>query len=363
MVEVEEIELDLALSIGGTFKHTVHGPAPDSKPDSFTRLAVEPHDKREIQALRRMEAKKKREQKRERGRETEVEWEHLFKKEKTECHNAVTGFAPWRTSDPFRVQQFATVQYLPLNNGFPLPCWVGGQKNAGGVDGGNGCDKKASKSNGSSRCSSSAVSDYLSSSREDGGSTDSHSHSVHSWAEQPHLTTSKEISIGTTQPEESASASSHTMKPKQGNNTQERKHIAKETQPKPNPNPKPSSPEHVKLKQEPPRSHDALPTMQVDKSLCNENSSPLMENKGDLGKPPKPLSHTSLLPQMPYVSTKGNNGKTVNGFLYRYNKSEVSIICACHGSTFSPAEFVQHAGGTDITHPLRHITVIPSALG
>ena len=153
------------------------------------------------------------------------------------------------------------------------------------------------------------------------------------------------------------------MKPKQGNNTQERKHIAKETQPKPNPNPKPSSPEHVKLKQEPPRSHDALPTMQVDKSLCNENSSPLMENKGDLGKPPKPLSHTSLLPQMPYVSTKGNNGKTVNGFLYRYNKSEVSIICACHGSTFSPAEFVQHAGGTDITHPLRHITVIPSALG
>jgi len=70
------------------------------------------------------------------------------------------------------------------------------------------------------------------------------------------------------------------------------------------------------------------------------------------------------LPQMPYVSTKGNgpNGKVVNGFLYRYSKcDEVSIVCVCHGSTFSPAEFVQHAGGTDITHPLRHITVNSSA--
>lgn len=183
----------------------------------------------------------------------------------------------------------------------------------------------------------------------DGGSTDSHSHSVHSLAEQPHLTSSKERSIGT-QPEESASASSHTMK------TQERKHIAKETQPKPNP----SSPEHMKLKQEPPKNHD----VPVEMSLSKENSSPLMETKGELaGKPPKPLSHISLLSQMPYVSTKGSNGETVNGFLYRYNKSEVSIVCVCHGSTFSPAEFVQHAGGTDITHPLRHITVIPSALG
>ncbi|XP_014516156.1 ninja-family protein 3 isoform X1 [Vigna radiata var. radiata] len=360
MVEVEEVELDLALSIGGSFgRHTAHAPPPDSKPDSFTRLPVDPHDKRVIQALRRMEAKKKREQKRERIRETEPEWEQVFKKEKTECHNAVTAFGPWRTAEPFRVHQFTTVQYLPLNTGFPLPCWVGSQKHAGGVDGGNGCDKKTEKSNGSSKCSSSAVSDYQSSSREDGGSSDSHSHSVHSLAEQPHLTTSKETSIGT-QPEESASASSHPMKAKQGNNTEERKHIAKEAQPKPNP----SSPEHMKIKQEAPTSQDAVLTMAVEnKSLSNENSAPLMEAKGELGKPPKPLSHTSLLPQMPYVSAKGNNGKTVHGFLYRYNKSEVSIVCVCHGSTFSPAEFVQHAGGTDITHPLRHITVIPSALG
>lgn len=88
----------------------------------------------------------------------------------------------------------------------------------------------------------------------------------------------------------------------------------------------------------------------------------------EIGKPPKPQlqSHNSLpLPQMPYVSTTGNgpNGKTINGFLYRYTKSEVSIVCVCHGSRFSPAEFVQHAGGTDVSHPLRHITVIPSAFG
>ncbi|XP_047158569.1 ninja-family protein 5-like [Vigna umbellata] len=359
MVEVEEVELDLALSIGGSFsRHTIHTPPPpDSKPDSFTRLVGDPHDKRVIQALRRMEAKKKREQKRERVRETEPEWEQVSKKEKTECDKTVTAFGPWRTTEPFRVHQFATVQYLPLNTGFPLPCWVGSQKNAGGVDGGKGCDNKTEKSNCSSKCSSSA--DYQSSSREDGGSSDSHSHSVHSLAEQPHLTTSKETSIGT-QPEESASASSHPMKAKQGNKTEERKHIAKEAQPKPNP----SSPEPMKIKQEAPTSHDAVLTMAVEnKSLSNENSAPLMEAKGELGKPPKPLSHTSLLPQMPYVSTKGNNGKTVHGFLYRYNKSEVSIVCVCHGSTFSPAEFVQHAGGTDITHPLRHITVIPSALG
>ncbi|CAJ1949535.1 unnamed protein product [Sphenostylis stenocarpa] len=371
MVEVEEVELDLALSIGGSFgKHTVENPAPDSKPetlasDSFTRVAVEPHHKREIQALRRMEAKKKREQKRERvvrepepQPEPEPEWEQAFKKEKTECRNGVSASGPWGTAEPFRMHQFPTAQYFPSNNGFPVPCWFGSQKNAGGVDGVNCCDKMVTKSNGSSRCSSSAVSDYQSSSREDGGSTDSHSHSVHSLAEPPHLTSSKEKSIAI-QPEESGSASSHPMKPKQGNNFQERKHIAKESQSKPNP----TSPEHMKLNQgPPPTSHNALPTMPAEKPLCKEKPSPLVETKGEKAKPPKPLCLTTSLPEMPYVSTKGKNGKIVNGFLYRYNKSEVSIVCVCHGSTFSPAEFVQHAGGTDITHPLKHITVIPSAL-
>lgn len=145
------------------------------------------------------------------------------------------------------------------------------------------------------------------------------------------------------------------MRPKQGNTTPQntKHHIAKETQPKPNPTSLDS------IKQE-------LP-IPIGKPLSNSNSnntSPFMETtKIDMmAKPPKPLSQASSLPQMPYVSTKGPNGKTVNGFLYRYTNSEVSIVCVCHGNTFSPAEFVQHAGGTDTSHPLRHITVIPSAL-
>lgn len=76
-------------------------------------------------------------------------------------------------------------------------------------------------------------------------------------------------------------------------------------------------------------------------------------------------SRRTSLPRMPRVSTTGTgpNGKTITGFLYRYTKNEVSIVCVCHGTSFSPAEFVEHAGGTDITHPLRHITMVPSSFG
>lgn len=100
-----------------------------------------------------------------------------------------------------------------------------------------------------------------------------------------------------------------------------------------------------------------------------ENLSPTgsKESKKDVGKPPKPQiqsQNTPSLPHMPCVSTTGNgpNGKTINGFLYRYTKTEVSIVCVCHGTSFSPAEFVLHAGGTDVSQPLKHITVIPSAI-
>ncbi|KAL9995661.1 putative Ninja family, Jas TPL-binding domain-containing protein [Helianthus debilis subsp. tardiflorus] len=66
---------------------------------------------------------------------------------------------------------------------------------------------------------------------------------------------------------------------------------------------------------------------------------------------------------MPCVSTTGNgpNGRTVSGFLYRYTKNEVSIVCVCHGESFTPARFVEHAGGVDISHPLKHITIFPIA--
>lgn len=103
--------------------------------------------------------------------------------------------------------------------------------------------------------------------------------------------------------------------------------------------------------------------------LTTENLSPSgsKESKKDVGKPPKPQTHsqnTPSLPHMPCVSTTGNgpNGKTINGFLCRYTKTEISIVCVCHGTSFSPAEFVLHAGGTDVSQPLKQITVIPSDL-
>ncbi|KAK9726588.1 hypothetical protein RND81_05G225100 [Saponaria officinalis] len=92
------------------------------------------------------------------------------------------------------------------------------------------------------------------------------------------------------------------------------------------------------------------------------------DSKVVIGKPPKPKRQMSqqsvLLPQMPCVSATGNgpDGKTINGFLYKYSKTEVSIVCVCHGTSFSPAGFVEHAGGVDVEHPLRHIRVVPFAL-
>lgn len=87
----------------------------------------------------------------------------------------------------------------------------------------------------------------------------------------------------------------------------------------------------------------------------------------------------NILEDMPCVSTRdvGANGKKVEGFLYWYggNKEEVKIVCVCHGSFLSPAEFVRHGGGGgtvsavsddgggDVTiNPLRHIVVkLPSS--
>ncbi|GAB2282443.1 hypothetical protein Dimus_016986 [Dionaea muscipula] len=93
--------------------------------------------------------------------------------------------------------------------------------------------------------------------------------------------------------------------------------------------------------------------------------------RGEIRKPSKPPAGSTknhediLLSQMPYVSTTGNgpSGKTITGFLYQYTKSEVVIVCVCHGNSFSPAGFVEHAGGVNIKHPLRHIRVIPFAFG
>ncbi|KAL6187794.1 hypothetical protein ACLB2K_039189 [Fragaria x ananassa] len=75
-------------------------------------------------------------------------------------------------------------------------------------------------------------------------------------------------------------------------------------------------------------------------------------------------SRMNHMEDMPCVFTKGDgpNGRKIEGILYRYAKGEeVRIMCVCHGTFLSPAEFVKHAGGGDVTNPLRHIVVNPAA--
>ncbi|KAF8040391.1 hypothetical protein BT93_B2582 [Corymbia citriodora subsp. variegata] len=72
---------------------------------------------------------------------------------------------------------------------------------------------------------------------------------------------------------------------------------------------------------------------------------------------------TSTMEDMPCVFTKGEgpNGRRVDGILYKYGKGEeIRIMCVCHGSFHSPAEFVRHAGGGEVAHPLRQIVINPN---
>ncbi|OEL28111.1 Ninja-family protein 1 [Dichanthelium oligosanthes] len=67
----------------------------------------------------------------------------------------------------------------------------------------------------------------------------------------------------------------------------------------------------------------------------------------------------TIMRDMPSVFTQGlPNGNRVEGVLYRYGNGEaVRIVCICHGSFHTPAEFVEHAGGGNVANPLRHIVV------
>ncbi|CAJ1975393.1 unnamed protein product [Sphenostylis stenocarpa] len=70
-----------------------------------------------------------------------------------------------------------------------------------------------------------------------------------------------------------------------------------------------------------------------------------------------------ILRQMPSVSTTGDgpNGKRIEGFLYKYRTGQVCIVCVCHGSFLTPAEFVMHAGGKEVANPMKHITVFSNS--
>ncbi|KAI5063720.1 hypothetical protein GOP47_0022267 [Adiantum capillus-veneris] len=63
--------------------------------------------------------------------------------------------------------------------------------------------------------------------------------------------------------------------------------------------------------------------------------------------------------ELPQVTTtgRGPNGRTINGFMYMAGGRAVRLVCRCHGKDMSPAEFVEHAGSTDLSNPLRSIKV------
>ncbi|CAL5327040.1 unnamed protein product [Camellia sinensis] len=67
---------------------------------------------------------------------------------------------------------------------------------------------------------------------------------------------------------------------------------------------------------------------------------------------------------MPRVTTTGNgpNGRKIKGLLYKYAKGHVSIVCVCHGVFLTPAEFVKHAGGSDVENPMKLINIVPGTL-
>ncbi|CAD6210197.1 unnamed protein product [Miscanthus lutarioriparius] len=68
-----------------------------------------------------------------------------------------------------------------------------------------------------------------------------------------------------------------------------------------------------------------------------------------------------IMQEMPGVFTKGlPNSNRVEGFLYKYKKGDVRIVCICHGSFLTPSEFVEHAGAGKVDNPLRHIVVSPT---
>ncbi|RWV91050.1 hypothetical protein GW17_00046695 [Ensete ventricosum] len=81
-----------------------------------------------------------------------------------------------------------------------------------------------------------------------------------------------------------------------------------------------------------------------------------LERVGPVNKSGKP----SALPRIPLVSATGDapQGRTIHGLLYRCTKSEVRILCVCHGNSFTPAEFVRHAGGAEVSQPLKRIVVV-----
>lgn len=114
-----------------------------------------------------------------------------------------------------------------------------------------------------------------------------------------------------------------------------------------------------------PTSQGSVESQGGSSSSLSELESKPLQGSSSCGEV-SPVSGHSLQEQgntdMPCVFTKGPNGTRIEGILYKYGKGEeVRIMCVCHGKFYSPAEFVEHAGGLDVAHPLKHIVVNPNA--
>lgn len=103
----------------------------------------------------------------------------------------------------------------------------------------------------------------------------------------------------------------------------------------------------------------------ANKASENENENEKGVGREDsVDRKGKGMAASTGLFDMPCVFTKGDgpNGRRVEGILYKYGKGEeVRIMCICHGSFLTPAEFVKHGGGGDVDRPLRHIVVNTSS--
>ncbi|KAL7101032.1 hypothetical protein ACP275_08G031400 [Erythranthe tilingii] len=116
---------------------------------------------------------------------------------------------------------------------------------------------------------------------------------------------------------------------------------------------------------------NVTPLMPIE-HLIDGNSDPpshqteaSQEQQGSkVGPTTKTETNAVAMPEMPYVTTKeaGANGKKIEGFLYKYRKGGVKIVCVCHGLFLTPAQFLNHGGFLNVDHPLKHIVVNPFPL-
>lgn len=95
----------------------------------------------------------------------------------------------------------------------------------------------------------------------------------------------------------------------------------------------------------------------INDTLAQDNSSSLKSETTSS----QLTGDNASLPTWHWVTTTGvgPNGITISGILSSYSSSHVRIVCICHGTQMSPAEFVQHAGSIDVSNPERSIVVNP----